>query len=279
MSKSRLSDEWGAFTGIPNEFIDNAENLSDQARWFFVFLRRYTNGQTGIAFPSYDHIQAKTGWTHKTIAKAVRELEEDGWLIRYKNFGAPTEYKLVKKHFPTGTTDTSLREELTLPYGKNSTSLREESYFPTGRTVLPYGKTIKKEYKTKEERRGEEKASPRATSSPEEPKAIVEGLGETLEDLYPGHATNFKTMRELQDLVHRVSGTINQVKAFDGWLKARYPMKANTPFTFKDLFPVMVKESAATSSTSKPKAKYCGQCNSGWMMNAKGEAFPCKCQK
>lgn len=126
---------------------------------------------------------------------------------------------------------------------------------------------------------GEEKTSPRATSSPEEPKAIVEGLGETLEDLYPGHATNWKMMRELQELVHRVSGTIIQVKAFDNWLKAKYPMKANTPFTFKDLFPVMVKESATTSSASKPKAKYCGECNSGWMMNAQGEAFPCKCQK
>lgn len=127
------------------------------------------------------------------------------------------------------------------------------------------------------QRIGEE---PLATSSPEEPKAIVEGLGETLEDLYPGHATNWKTMRELQELVHRVEGTINQVKAFDGWLKTKYPMKANTPFTFKDLFPAMVKESKETQSPAKAKAKtYCGECNSGWMMNAQGEAYPCKCLK
>lgn len=64
----------------------------------------------------------------------------------------------------------------------------------------------------------------------------LDDLGEVLEEIYPGHATNFKVMRELHDLVVRVKGTTADVRKFSGWLKAHYPMKANTVFTFKDLF-------------------------------------------
>ena len=262
-SKAKLFNEWGAFAVIPHEFIDGSSEYSDQSFRLFVLVMRYTNNKTGEAFPSYDHIRSLTGWSTKTIAKSIRELESGGWIVRKKQFSGPTHYTLTRPHsFPTGSTDS--------PFPGEGMS------FPRERTVLSQGKPKKNENKYTNSKKGD----PFATSSPEEPKAIVEGLGETLEDLYPGHATNWKTMRELQELVHRVEGTINQVKAFDGWLKTKYPMKANTPFTFKDLFPAMVKESKETQSPAKAKAKtYCGECNSGWMMNAQGEAYPCKCLK
>lgn len=144
--RTKLTDEWGAFTAIPNEFIDHAQGLSDQARWLFIFLRRHTHQQTGIAFPSYTYIQEQTGWTPKTIARAVRELEAAGWLVRRKNFSAPTEYLLVRRHFPQGS---------------NSTSHREVTHFPQGSNALPVGKSNK----SKERKKKDMVASPPQTTA------------------------------------------------------------------------------------------------------------------
>ena len=127
MSNTRLTDEWGTFSAIPNEFIDRAGDLSDQARWLFVLLRRYTNGQTGKAFPSYKVLQDRTGWTPKTIAKAVKELDHAGWIEREKTFNGPTHYILKRNpHFPTDSTP--------LPCGKQVTSQREATPLPTGKS-------------------------------------------------------------------------------------------------------------------------------------------------
>ena len=127
MSNTRIHDEWGAFSAIPNEFIDASGDLSDQGRWLFVLLRRYTNGQTGKAFPSYKVIQDRTGWTPKTIAKAVRELEDAGWIEREKTYNGPTNYILKRnRHFPQGSAP--------LPVGKCSTSHREVGVLPTGKS-------------------------------------------------------------------------------------------------------------------------------------------------
>jgi hypothetical protein len=121
---------------------------------------------------------------------------------------------------------------------------------------------------------GEQDTDP-ATSSPSSSKPPINDLGEILEDAYPGHATNWKTMRELRDLVNRVDGTRSDVLAFPEWLKRTYPKKANSPFAFKDLFPEMVKEINAT----KPKAatSHCGECNNGWML-IDDTAKRCHCQ-
>lgn len=127
LSNTKITDEWGSFSAIPNEFIDAAGDLSDQSRWLFVLLRRYTNGQTGKAFPSYKLIQERTGWTPKTIAKAVRELEEAGWIEREKTFNGPTQYILKRnRHFPEGSK--------ALPTGKQATSHREAVALPIGKS-------------------------------------------------------------------------------------------------------------------------------------------------
>lgn len=252
---TRITDEWGSFSAIPNEFIDAAGDLSDQARWLFVILRRYTNGQTGKAFPSYKAIQAHTGWTPKTIAKAVRELEDAGWLIREKALGDVTQYILTRRqHFPQGSE--------VLPVGKQGTSHREVG-------VLPVGKSNKIEVK----RSNKENS---ATPSPVASKTTIDDLGEILEDAYPGHATNWKTMRELRDLVNRVHGTRSDVLAFPEWLRRNYPKKANSPFAFKDLFPEMVKEIRSTKQPSTPS--HCGECNNGWIL-IDDTARRCQCQK
>ena len=131
---AKLFNEWGAFAVIPHEFIDASTAYSDQAFRLFVLLMRYTNGKTGEAFPSYTHLQSLTGWSTKTIAKAIRELEAAGWIVRKKQFSGPTHYTLVRPHsFPTESNDS------TFP-GKGM-------HFPTERTVLSQGKPKKNEIK------------------------------------------------------------------------------------------------------------------------------------
>lgn len=93
---SVIVDRIGHFTVVPNAFIDQA-SFSHEATRLFLVLRRMSNGQDDVpfAFPSYDTIKAKTGIRgYATIAKALRELEEAGWITRQKRFGKSTVYTL-----------------------------------------------------------------------------------------------------------------------------------------------------------------------------------------
>lgn len=151
MSRSMIYDEWGAFVTIPHQFIDNAAGYSDQARWLFVLLRRYTNGVSGKAFPSYAVITERTGWTNKTIAKAIKELESGGWIARQKQFSGPTIYTLTRpQNVPTGTNDSS--------------SHREQLQFPQGTTVVPVGTSKKTDNK---------KTNSKKTECGESPTALI----------------------------------------------------------------------------------------------------------
>lgn len=90
-----LSDRIGPFVAIPHSFVKNTRGLSFHARWLFVVLRFYTNGESGLAFPSYDRIQQLTGMRREKIAKSIRELEEVGWLRRQKRFNSSTLYEII----------------------------------------------------------------------------------------------------------------------------------------------------------------------------------------
>jgi hypothetical protein len=258
-SNAKLFNEWGAFAVIPYEFIDASTAYSDQAFRLFVLLMRYTNGKTGEAFPSYAHIQSITGWSTKTIAKAIRELETAGWIVRKKQFSGPTHYTLVRPHsFPTESNDS------TFP-GKGL-------HFPTERTALSQGKPKKNESKYIESKKKE----PTAATPPAKTETAIDDLGDILEDAYPGHATNWRTMGELRELINRLHATRSDVLAFPAWLQRKYPLKANTPFCFKDLFPQMVREANATKPKASPS--YCGECNNGWTLTESG-ATQCQCQR
>lgn len=93
--KSRLSDRIGAFTTVPDSFINDA-TISHEAFRLFVVLRQFTGAKRDIAFPDYRTLKSRTGiGSFSTIANAVRELESRGWLKRQKRFGASTIYTLV----------------------------------------------------------------------------------------------------------------------------------------------------------------------------------------
>lgn len=90
-----LFDEIGRFITIPYTFIHAGKSLSLHARWLFVALRYYTNGKSGVAFPSYATIGKLTGMRREKISSSIKELENNGWLERQKRFNNSTIYKLI----------------------------------------------------------------------------------------------------------------------------------------------------------------------------------------
>lgn len=94
--QSEVADEVQAFTQVQNVFIDDAR-VSPAAFRLFVTLKSYTSGRnpSKIAFPSYETIRQKSGIaSYATIARAIRELENLGWITRIKRYGRSTLYTL-----------------------------------------------------------------------------------------------------------------------------------------------------------------------------------------
>jgi hypothetical protein len=89
-----LYDKIGQFITVPYSFIHNSRALSFHARWLFVALRYYTNGESGNAWPSYKTIQELTRMRREKINSSIKELEDAGWLERKKRFSNSTIYTL-----------------------------------------------------------------------------------------------------------------------------------------------------------------------------------------
>lgn len=94
---SKIINRHGNFTLVPNGFIE--ADLSHETFRLYVVLLSYAKGNAtdgGDVFPAYDALKGKTRIKHnKTIANALRALEELGWLERRKRFGASTIYTLT----------------------------------------------------------------------------------------------------------------------------------------------------------------------------------------
>lgn len=74
----------------------------------------------------------------------------------------------------------------------------------------------------------------------EAPPVLVEvtpdGITDALEEIYPGHAPNFRTIRQMYDLAVKLNATAADVRKFPAWLETNHPKKADGPFAFLDLF-------------------------------------------
>lgn len=93
-SVSKLVDQIGSFTTVPNSVIKRWGEIGLDAMGLFLYLRYRTNGQTEVAFPSYDTIHAETGLSRNRIARAIRVLEKAELVERRKRFGQSTIYTL-----------------------------------------------------------------------------------------------------------------------------------------------------------------------------------------
>lgn len=143
MGHSSLQDDLGTFTIIPNQFLSQSGNFSDHAFRLFVLLRYHTDNQSEVAFPSYKRIQSLTGWSTKTVAKAVKELMAAGWLNRKRRFNDSNVYRLQKpvqsfpsespQYFPTESTSTFPRKASVLSQGKtNKTNINTKNTRSSG---------------------------------------------------------------------------------------------------------------------------------------------------
>jgi len=271
MGHSSLQDDLGTFTIIPNQFLSQSGNFSDHAFRLFVLLRYHTDNQSEVAFPSYKRIQSLTGWSTKTVAKAVKELMAAGWLNRKRRFNDSNVYRLQKpaQSFPSESSQ-SFPTESTSP-------------FPRKASVLSHGKTNKTNINTKNTR----------SSGSKNPH--YEGFAQKYEEKYKYPYANKRA-----DFVQYAS-----------WKKADSGRSSDSDFeravlnylasplgqhTFADLVtrfatfrlsaldrfgkPVETKTPTPGSAAPLPR-KTCGRCVNGYIMptNPGDRATRCSCQE
>lgn len=224
--------------------------------------RRASGGQRACT-ESLDSMAAGCQMSRPTLVRAIRGLINRRMIERESKLGDTSTYYLTDKACWVGGSPDAQGVDQTFNRGGK-------------REIQGGGKPeIHKEDNTS--RQEEDKGrKPTAATPPVRTETAIDDLGDSLEDAYPGHATNWKTMRDLRELVKRVNGSGSDVTAFAGWLQRKYPMKANTLYAFKDLFAEMVRENNATKLLSEPS--YCGECNNGWKLTAEG-AQSCQCQR
>jgi DNA-binding MarR family transcriptional regulator len=223
--------------------------------------RRASGGQRACT-ESLDAMAAGCQMSRRTLINAIKGLIQRGMVKRESKLGDTSTYYLTDKSAWVGSAPRAqgVVQEMPTPGAPRAQGVVH--HVPT--------KNTREENKKRE---GETPAAP----PPIKASTTVNDLGDILEDAYPGHATNWRTMRDLRELVNRVNATRSDVLAFPGWLERNHPRKANTPFAFKDLFAEMVRsQQAATAKQSTPS--YCGECQSGWMLTDTG-ATPCNCSR
>ena len=85
----------GGFTQVPNMLLNNAE-LSAQAKIAYAKLLSYA-WHNNMVFPGQERMATETGTSQPTIARAIKELEAQGWLaIKRRGQGKTNVY--VLKH-------------------------------------------------------------------------------------------------------------------------------------------------------------------------------------
>jgi hypothetical protein len=97
MEVSKLSDKIGGFATIPNTVIKMIPAIGSDAFTLWSYLRYRTNGESGLAFPSYATIRKDLGteFHARRVATCIRILEKEGLMERHKRFGQSTEYTLI----------------------------------------------------------------------------------------------------------------------------------------------------------------------------------------
>ncbi len=248
--------------------LDDMNLTVYEYRAYGRIARRASGGQRACT-ESLEAMARGCQMSRPTLVRAIRGLINRRMIARDSKLGDTSTYYLTDKSNWVGKPEIH-------PTSKPEIRGVDQTFTRGGKPEIQGVVNQRSTKNTREEdkKNTREDADP-ATPSPSSSNPPINDLGEILEDAYPGHATNWKTMRELRDLVNRVNGTRSEVLAFPEWLRRTYPKKANSPFAFKDLFPEMVKEINAT----KPKAatSHCGECNNGWIL-VDDTAKRCHCQ-
>ena len=71
--------------------------MSAPAKALYPTIKSFTNWKTGSSFPSVETMEEYSGLSRPSIFKALKELEELGYVRSEKRPGRPTVYTLVEK--------------------------------------------------------------------------------------------------------------------------------------------------------------------------------------
>ena len=110
MTTSKLVDEIGSFTAVPNWAIEIGDKIGTDGLVLLMALR-YHSGVNNEIFPAYDLLQEHTGLTRRRIAIAIRKLEELKIIERRRRFGQSTIYRLKNLLTTTSSTPPVLMDE------------------------------------------------------------------------------------------------------------------------------------------------------------------------
>jgi hypothetical protein len=87
------------WTYMSNELIRNGTwaKLSSNAKSVYPVIKTYMGWESGSGSPSIDTLQKYSGLTRPSVIKALKELEEEGLLIKTTTRGKHSTYQLVEK--------------------------------------------------------------------------------------------------------------------------------------------------------------------------------------
>lgn len=206
-------------------------------RLVLLILAHHANDETGECFPSRQLISEESGIKERSLIYRLKALEALGEISisRGNGSGHLTKYKLN----PAGE-----RVQPVAPFqeekGCNIVSERVQYRVQKGATgCIAY----------KEELKGTEKEQDRPFDNP--------GIGDALEEVFPGYSTDFRKMQELYLLCSKLQATAQDVFNFPGWLKKTYPMKSISIWAFKDL---LAESLQARPQIKKPDPYFCPTC-------------------
>ena len=87
---------WGNFVVVPVTLLESSLSSSARLVWISLMSRVNHSESEACVYPGYEAIMLRCGITGKaTIAKALDELENAGWLRRTKRFSSSTVYTLT----------------------------------------------------------------------------------------------------------------------------------------------------------------------------------------
>lgn len=200
--------------------IENSKSVGTD-RMVLMVLAYHQNDETGECFPSHDLLCKEIGIKKRGLIYCLNRLEALGeiQLIRGLGKGNNSQYRItldgqkVHAHAP-------------LHAGQKVHPTVQKVH-----GVVSKGAWDGIAYKEEQKEQKEQKESP--FQNP--------GIGDALEDTFPGHASNFRLMGELHQLCEKLQATADDVRRFPDWLKKTYPMKAISPFALKDLLSESLK--------------------------------------
>ena len=203
-----------------NSVLENSKATGSD-RLVLMILAYHQNDNTSECFPSHEVLCREAGIKKRGLIYCLNRLEALGeiQIIRGLGKGNNSQYRItldgqkVQSRAPLQV-DQKVHHTVQKVHG-----------------VVSKGAWDGIAYKEEQKEQKEQKESP--FQNP--------GIGDALEDTFPGHANNFRTMSELFMLCSKLQATAEDVRRFPDWLKTTYPMKAISPYAFKDLLAESLK--------------------------------------